>query len=144
MTPRRCAFVLRSVCQIGEGSRENETVLWSLCKKGNVTAVLLPWSTAHLYVLTHMLCDTHVHSQNVDPISYPAYYLYQSLWPSAQGTIIPGHSVFGMLVTLALVGVGGVGGLLLGSGPQRLHCPDAAGFPRLPLLQPEGTPRSHF
>lgn len=116
-------------------------------QKGNVTAVLFPWSTAHLYILTHMLCELHVHSQNVDPISYPAYYLYQSLWPSAQGTIIPGHSVFGMLVTLALVGVCVCvygGGMLLGSGPQRLHCPDAAGFPRLPLLQPEGTPRSHF
>lgn len=38
----------------------------------------------------------------------------------------------------------GWGGMLLGSGPQRLHCPDAAGFPRLPPLQPEGTQRSHF
>lgn len=73
-------------------------------QKGNATAVLFPWSTAHLYILTHMLCN--VHSRNVDAISYPASYLYQSLWPSAQGTIIPGHSAFGMLVTVALVGEG--------------------------------------
>lgn len=102
-----------------------------------MTAVQFPWSTAHLYALTHMLRD--IHSRNVDAVSCPASYLYQSLWPSAQATIIPGHSEFGMLVTVALVG-----GMLLGSGPQRLHCPDAAGFPRLPPLQPEGTQRSHF
>ncbi len=34
MTPRLCAFVLRRVCRIGEGSLEDETVLWSLYKKG--------------------------------------------------------------------------------------------------------------
>lgn len=71
-------------------------------QKGTATAALFPWSTAHLYILTHMLWD--IHSRNVDAISYPASYLYQSLWPSAQGTIIPGHSAFGMLVTVALVG----------------------------------------
>ncbi len=71
-----------------------------------MTAVQFPWSTAHLYTLTHMLHD--IHSRNVDAISCPASYLYQSLWPSAQGTIIPGHSAFGMLVTVVLVGGGDV------------------------------------
>lgn len=64
--------------------------------KRNVTAVQFPWST-----LTHMLCD--IHSRNVDAIYWPASYLDQSLWLSALGTIIPGHSAFWMLVTVVPV-----------------------------------------
>lgn len=34
----------------------------------------------------------------------PSSYFYPSLWLSAQGTISPGHSAFGMLVTVAAAG----------------------------------------
>lgn len=73
MTPRLCAFVLRCVCRIWEGSRENETVLWSLCKKG-MRQLYCSHGPQHIFIFSHICCAIYTHGMSMPfPIPRPIY-----------------------------------------------------------------------
>lgn len=73
MTPRLCAFVLRCVCRIGEGSLEDETVLWSLCKKG-MWQLYSSHGPQHIFILSHICCVIYTHGMSMPfPVPRPIY-----------------------------------------------------------------------
>lgn len=73
MTPWLCAFVLRCVCQIWEGSCENETVLWSLCKKG-MRQLYCSHGPQHIFIFSHICCAMYTHGMSMPfPIPRPIY-----------------------------------------------------------------------
>lgn len=132
-----CIFFFRCVCWIEEGSLEDETVLWSLCKKG-MWQLYSSHGPRHIFILSHICCTIYTHRMSMP------FLVLRPIYISLYGHL---HRAPLFLVTLHLgcsLPWRWLGGMLLGSGPQRLHCPDAAGFPMLPSLQPEGTLRSHF
>lgn len=94
-----------------------------------MTAVLLSYSSSHIYILAYEVHYTH-------KVSF--------LFLSLSVAICSGHYYSWSLCIRDARYRGGGRGMLLGSGPWRLHCPDAAGFPGQPPLQLEGTQRSHF
>lgn len=71
MTPRLCAFVLRCVCRIGEGSLEDETVVWSLCEKG-MRQLYSSYGPQHIFILSHICCAIYTHGMSMPfPVPRP-------------------------------------------------------------------------